>query len=325
MVASARRRRRHKPRDRPPSRACLEDGLRAWDYAAGRKRAASNAALRPGHDCCAVCLRLPMLSCEACGRVSYCSTRCRNRDARAHAASCHILKQLPPEALDALAVEESFDFTRADLSSVEYLPTRLTNWRDPAAALALSFPLSVAHALGAFPEAMRCLEASGAIHLVGAAPPEAAAPAQWWACALERVLPRDEGVIVTLVGPQVPEQTTARADRGVIVEARREAYEAADLCSEALLVGFNMGLSDSSYDWDAALTAARRRRATVVFFAPTRLELARDARALKKAGAVLVSDAARNPFHAPNWKQSGELANDVYRKHSWARCAVFGS
>ena len=175
MVCAARRRRRHKPRDRRPSRACLEDGLRAWDYAAGRRRHHQNKSLRPGHDCCAVCLRLPMLSCEACGRVSYCSTRCRGRDARAHAASCNILKQLPPESLDALAVEESFDFTRADLSSVEYLPTRLTNWRDPAAALALSFPLSVAHALGAFPEAMRCLEASGAIHLVGAAPPEAAA------------------------------------------------------------------------------------------------------------------------------------------------------
>ena len=40
-------------------------------------------------------------------------------------------------------------------------------------------------------------------------------------------------------------------------------------------------------------------------------------------GAALVSDAVWNPFHAPNWKQSGELANDVYRKHSWARCAVF--
>ena len=39
---------------------------------------------------------------------------------------------------DALAVEESFDFPRADLSSVEYLPTRLTTWRDPAAALALA-------------------------------------------------------------------------------------------------------------------------------------------------------------------------------------------
>ena len=84
-----------------------------------------------------------------------------------------------------------------------------------------------------------------------------------------------------------------------------------------------MGLSDSSYDWAAALDAARRRRATVVFFSPTRLELGRDARALKKAGAALVSDAVWNPFHAPNWKQSGELANDVYRKHSWARCAVF--
>ena len=323
MVASARRRRRFKPRDKPPSRACLEDGLRAWDYAAGRRRQHQNKSLRPGHDCCAVCLRLPMLSCEACGRVSYCSPRCRNRDARAHAASCNILKHLPPESLDALAVEESFDFTRADLSSVADLPTRLTTWRDPAAALALSFPLSVAYAVAAFPEAVRCLEASGAIHLVGAAPPEAAAPAQWWACALERVLPRDEGVIVTLVGPQVPEQTTARADRGVIVEARREAYEAADLCSEALLVGFNMGLSDASYDWDAALTAARRRRATVVFFSPTRLELGRDARALKKAGAALVADAIWNPWHAPNWKQSGELANDVYRKHSWARCAVF--
>ena len=107
------------------------------------------------------------------------------------------------------------------------------------------------------------------------------------------------------------------------MEARREAYEAADLCAGALLVGFNMGLSDSSYDWAAALTAARRRRATVMFFAPTRLELSRDARALKKAGAVLVSDAVWNPWHSPNWKQSGELANDVYRKHSWARCAVF--
>ena len=72
-----------------------------------------------------------------------------------------------------------------------------------------------------------------------------------------------------------------------------------------------------------AATHTRRRRATVVFFSPTRLELGRDARALKKAGAVLVSDAVWNPFHAPNWKQSGELANDVYRKHSWARCAVF--
>ena len=264
-----------------------------------------------------------MLSCEACGRVSYCSTRCRSRDVRAHAASCNILKHLPAESLDALTVEESFDFTRADLSSIEYLPTRLTNWRDPAAALALSFPLSVAHALGAFPEALRCLETSGAIHLVGAAPPEAAAPAQWWARALERVLPRDKGVIVTLVGPQVP-QDKARADRGVVVATKRESYEAADLCAGALLVGFNMGLSDSSYDWDAALTAARRRRATVVFFAPTRLELSRDARALKKAGAALVSDAVWNPFHAPYWKQSGELANDVYRKHSWARCAVFG-
>ena len=263
-----------------------------------------------------------MLSCEACGRVSYCSPRCRNRDARAHAASCNILKQLPAESLDALAVEESFDFTRADLSSVEYLPTRLTTWRDPAAALALSFPLSIAYAVAAFPEAARSLEASGGIHLVGAAPPEAAAPAQWWSRALERVLPRDTGVIVTLVGPQVP-QDKARADRGVIVEARREAYEAADLCSGALLVGFNMGLSDASYDWDAALTAARRRRATVVFFSPTRLELGRDAKALKKAGAVLVSEAVWNPWHSPNWKQSGELANDVYRKHSWARCAVF--
>ena len=38
---------------------------------------------------------------------------------------------------------------------------------------------------------------------------------------------------------------------------------------------------------------------------------------------ALASEAVRNPFHAPNWKQSGELANDVYRKHSWARCAVF--
>ena len=321
MVTSARRRRRFKPRDRPPSKANLEDGLRAWDYAAGRRRQHQNKSLRPGHDCCAVCLRLPMLSCEACGRVSYCSTRCRNRDARAHAASCNILKQLPPEALDALAVEESFDFTRADLSSIEYLPTRLTNWRDPAAALALSFPLSVAHAVAAFPEAMRCLEASGAIHLVGAAPPEAAAPAQWWARALERVLPRDKGVIVTLVGPQVP-QDKARADRGVVVATKRESYEA-DLCAGALLVGFNMGLSDASYDWAAALDAARRRRATVMFFPPTRLELGRDARALKKAGAALVSDAVWNPFHAPNWKQSGELANDVYRKHSWARCAVF--
>ena len=158
--------------------------------------------------------------------------------------------------------------------------------------------------------------------MVGAAPPEAAAPAQWWACALERVLPRDEGVIVTLVGPQVP-QDKARADRGVIVEACREAYEAADLCAGALLVGFNMGLSDASYDWAAALDAARRRRATVVFFSPTRLELSRDARALKKAGAALVSDALWNPWHSPSWKQSGELANDVYRKHSWARCAVF--
>jgi len=135
-----------------------------------------------------------MLSCEACGRVSYCSPRCRNRDGRAHAASCNILKQLPPESLDALAVEESFDFTRADLSSVEYLPTRLTNWRDPAAALALSFPLSVAYAVAAFPAAARSLETSGAIHLVGAAPPEAAAPAQWWSRALERVLPSDRGV-----------------------------------------------------------------------------------------------------------------------------------
>ena len=125
-----------------------------------------------------------------------------------------------------------------------------------------------------------------------------------------------------LVGPQVP-QDKARADRGVVVAARREAYEAADLCAGALLVGFNMGLSDSSYDWAAALDAARRRRATVVFFAPTRLELSRDARALKKAGAVLVSDALWNPWHSPSWKQSGELANDVYRKHSWARCAVF--
>ena len=263
-----------------------------------------------------------MLSCETCGRVSYCSTRCRNRDARAHAASCNILKQLPAESLDALAVEESFDFGGADLSSVADLPTRLTTWRDPAAALALSFPLSVAHALGAFPEAMRCLEASGAIHLVGAAPPEAAAPAQWWARALDR-LPWDKGVIVTLVGPQVPEDYAAEADRGVVVATKRESYEAADLCAGALLVGFNMGLSDASYDWAAALDAARRRRATVVFFSPTRLELGRDARALKKAGAALVSDAVWNPFHAPNWKQSGELANDVYRKHSWARCAVF--
>ena len=70
MVASARRRRRFKPRDRPPSKTNLEDGLRAWDYAAGRRRQHQNKSLRPGHDCCAVCLRLPMLSCEACGRVS---------------------------------------------------------------------------------------------------------------------------------------------------------------------------------------------------------------------------------------------------------------
>ena len=130
---------------------------------------------------------------------------------------------------------------------------------------------------------------------------------------------------MTLVGPQVPKDHATRADRGVVVAALQKSYEAADLCSNALLVGFNMGLSDASYDWAAALDAARRRRATVMFFAPTRLELSRDARALKKAGAALVSDAVWNPFHAPNWKQSGELANDVYRKHSWARCAVLSS
>jgi hypothetical protein len=195
MVASARRRRRFKPRDRPPTKNNLEDGLRAWDYAAGRRRQHQNKSLRPGHDCCAVCLKLPMLSCETCGRVSYCSTRCRGRDARAHAASCSILKHLPAESLDALAVEESFDFRRADLAPVAELPvTNLARWRDPAAALALSFPLSVAYAVAAFPAAARCLEASGAIHLVGAAPPEAAAPAQWWSRALERVLPSDRGV-----------------------------------------------------------------------------------------------------------------------------------
>jgi len=323
MVATARRRKRFKPNDSPPSRACLEDGLRAWDYAAGRQRAALNASLRPGHDCCAVCCKLPMLSCEKCGRVSYCSTRCRSRDGRAHAASCKILQRLPAESLDALAVEETFDVKSADLSPIAALPTSLATWRDPAAALAASFPLSVgALALAAFPEAAQAIQISGAVHLVGAAPPEAAAPAQWWSRALTHALPPDRGVVVTLVGPQVP-LVDVRTDRGVLLAATRDSYEGADLCSEALLVGFNMGLSDSSYDWTAALAAAKRRRATVVFFAPSRLELGRDAKALRRAGAVLVSDAVWNPYHASTWKQSGELANDVYRKHSWCRCCRF--
>ena len=124
-------------------------------------------------------------------------------------------------------------------------------------------------------------------------------------------------VVVTLVGPQVPQVSAGRP-------RRRRRYKGAVLRGRGpraggALVGFNMGLSDACYDEAAALDAARRRRATVVFFAPTRLELGRDARALKKAGAALVSDAVPEP-HAPNWKQSGELANDVVGSTGWA-CA----
>ena len=65
----------------------------------------------------------------------------------------------------------------------------------------------------------------------------------------------------------------------------------------------------------AALAAAPG--ASFVFFSPSALEADRERAYLEKRGAA-VFGVKRNPFHAPQWRQSGQAANDVYRKHRYA-------
>ena len=319
MVCALRRRQRHgkTAKDRPPTKTEQLDGTFSWDYAASRRRLANDEDLRLGLNCCAVCAGAPLLSCDACGRIVYCSARCRALDGRAHRRACGTLRTVPPERLEDMGVEEDVDEAAADLGDVATLPTtNLANWRDPTAALAMSFPLSAAWAAAEFPRVARAPRTKRlTIHVLGAAPPECAAPPQWWAAALGRP------VTVVLVGPQA----TARPDRekdGARLLYRRGAYENATLPPASLILGFNMGITDEAYGWRPALAAAPRG-VPLVTFAHSRLEAARERRCLRRDhGAVGFSVLRANPFHAPRWKQSGVVANDVYRKHSHAQCCV---
>ena len=167
------------------------------------------------------------------------------------------------------------------------------------------------------------------MHVIGAAPPECAAPAQWWATALGELRGRergeDAGVFVAMIGPQVPRGKETRFGRGVVITYERGPYEAQER-TPSLVVGFNMGLTDAGYDWSAALKTVPEGTPFVAF-AHSQLEMKREWRALEKThGATVTCDrVVRNPFHAPEWRQSGQIANDVYRKHTWALCGTFGA
>ena len=89
-----------------------------------------------------------------------------------------------------------------------------------------------------------------------------------------------------------------------------------------MLLGFNLGLTDDAYDFDAALAAAPG--APFVFFCPSALEASRE-RAFLEARGATVAAVRRNPFHAPGWRQSGQTANDVYRKHRYALGGVLAA
>ena len=61
-----------------------------------------------------------------------------------------------------------------------------------------------------------------------------------------------------------------------------------------------------------------------VALSSTRVEARRERQALEADhGAFVDGTERRNAFHSPEWCQSGVVANDIYRKHSWAVCAWF--
>lgn len=303
-----------------PAAALRRDGFCGASYRQAARRLALDEELRPGLNCCAVCATRAgfLRTCEDCGRVAYCSSRCAALDRRHHVVVCPVLAGLPEESLEALSVEEAIgpiDARPVEDGDLPESAAELARFRSPADALALSFPLSAARALAEFPRLARALRGGGAIDVVGAAAPECAAPASWWACALDGFAEAGAGIIVRFVGPDVPDKAPDSCDN-VILCYERGAYEASDR-SPSLVVGFNLGLTDDGYSWDAALAAAPES-CPFVFFAPSALERSRERSFLAKRLFECEFEAAANEFAAPNWKQSGMCANDVYRKHRYS-------
>jgi hypothetical protein len=81
--------------------------------------------ISPGINCCAVCGAggKNLLDCEACGRVCYCSSKCRSADLKVHKRVCEILKEMDDagdvaytgDDSKSLAVDDDFAAVLASL------------------------------------------------------------------------------------------------------------------------------------------------------------------------------------------------------------------
>lgn len=297
------------------------DGLNSVVYDEAEPRLKDDETLDLGINCCAVCAeRETSVVCGVCERIRYCSRRCMARDRTPHAASCGILSGLGDDAGDE-APKAFLDDERGvlvdawdneTLSRVEHATVPLGD-REAA-----SYPLSFAFAFARMdPFAPLRKRETRTVVVIGASDAEAAPGPKIWLGALRATAALSGKFVIALVGPCLTPRPPAYATCDTLsikLTYHAQNYEIwANRFEPDACVGFNLGLSCPDYDWTQALKALPSAR-PFAFFTNNRPEQEQEKEILLPF--VTTVQSGENPFHSPKWRQSGALANDIYRKHT---------
>ncbi|KAG2442653.1 hypothetical protein HXX76_002737 [Chlamydomonas incerta] len=149
----------------------------------------------------------------------------------------------------------------------------------------------------------------------------------------------DTDVRIVFVGPQVPERLAGMgAQYGRVamrfVQATYDEMAGGKVAgvdpssldgSAVVFLAFNPGFTCPDYDWGATLDAIGARSAggrggagaVLVVATNTRVEALMDCELLLERGWRPAGGAEHNPYTSLQARQSGTLANDLYRKNAW--------
>ncbi|KAG2450207.1 hypothetical protein HYH02_000308 [Chlamydomonas schloesseri] len=148
----------------------------------------------------------------------------------------------------------------------------------------------------------------------------------------------DTDVRVVFVGPQVPERLAGmgaqygrvamrfvQATYDEMASGKIAGVDPSSLDSAAtVFLAFNPGFTCPDYDWGPTLDAIAARSgsgraagAVLVVATNTRVEALMDCELLLERGWRPAGGAEPNPYTSLQARQSGTLANDLYRKNAW--------
>jgi hypothetical protein len=280
--------------------------------------------------------------CKKCLRVPYCSSGCRTADLPAHRHICPFLRRCTSEA----DLEDSNWglFSSVDglvVSSRSADTSVLTGWDglqavavaaslslEPMTCVGLSAPMTLQNALLLLSSQrpplldLRADRRELVVHVPGAAAIEAAAPPAAWT-----MLPFTPSLHVHLVGPTLqPSQavSAASAPTSTVTSsaASYNSFREANPGLPDVIVGLNMGLSCSDYDWAASLQAMLSglnagQRLPIAFATASYEELLEEVLLLQQHCGFKLAESIENVWAWPLLLQSGTTGCDCYRKSSW--------